>query len=144
MVQGLLGFRVVVDRIAEQEMLLDALPTGPDWEYIDRRNTPSHGYRAVHLVRHGHLGSIEVQIRTLLQHRWAELSEYADRLDPGVKYGQGTEHMRRMLDRLSEQIKSLEGLELDAEEPEELRELRERYVRLLDDMIRQLRGENGM
>jgi ppGpp synthetase/RelA/SpoT-type nucleotidyltranferase len=142
-IQDLLGFRVVVDRIGDQELLIDALPSGPDWTYIDRRQTPSHGYRAVHIVRHGSLGSVEVQIRTLLQHRWAELSEYFDRRDPGVKYGHGDEEVRRMLELLSIDIGSLEEAELEAESPEDLRELREAYARVLDDMLRQLRLENG-
>src|SRR6266704_1936073 len=51
-------------------------------DIIDRRDTPSHGYRAVHvIVRHsGKL--VEIQVRTALQHLWAELSEkLADLID---------------------------------------------------------------
>ncbi len=45
---------------------------------------PHSGYRAFHLVveKDGYL--IEVQLRTHVQHRWAELIEVVDRRNPGI------------------------------------------------------------
>ena len=51
---------------------------------------PSNGYRAVHLVIEADDRPIEVQIRTVFQHLWAQLSErLCDTLGaPGIKYGE--------------------------------------------------------
>jgi ppGpp synthetase/RelA/SpoT-type nucleotidyltranferase len=56
---------------------------------IDRRIDPRAGYRAVHLeVRRGGI-PIEIQVRTALQHRWAELFERtADKLGRGLRYSE--------------------------------------------------------
>jgi ppGpp synthetase/RelA/SpoT-type nucleotidyltranferase len=42
---------------------------------VDRRAKPSHGYRAVHVVVQVQDYSVEVQVRTELQDRWAQLVE---------------------------------------------------------------------
>jgi ppGpp synthetase/RelA/SpoT-type nucleotidyltranferase len=42
---------------------------------FDRRKHPSHGYRAVHRVVRADALSVEIQVRTRLQHLWAEFSE---------------------------------------------------------------------
>lgn len=79
---------------------------------IDRRDNPSHGYRAVHvIVRHsGKL--VEIQVRTALQHLWAELSEkLSDLVDPAIKYGGGGGNRPDILDRTSEAVARTEKLE---------------------------------
>lgn len=52
------------------------------YDYMDEPK-PHSGYRALHLVvlKDDHL--IEVQLRTKVQHRWAELIEVVDRQNPG-------------------------------------------------------------
>lgn len=56
---------------------------------------------------------VEVQIRTELQHLWAELSEkLADRYGEEIKYGGGNESIRSWLKEAAEYVSSLE-----AEEP---------------------------
>lgn len=51
-------------------------------DLIDRRATPSHGYRAVHvIVRLGEL-KVEIQVRTQLQDLWAQVIETL-----GTKWG---------------------------------------------------------
>jgi ppGpp synthetase/RelA/SpoT-type nucleotidyltranferase len=41
---------------------------------------------------------IEIQVRTKLQHLWAEVSEeLADLIDPGLKYGRGPENIQNKL-----------------------------------------------
>jgi ppGpp synthetase/RelA/SpoT-type nucleotidyltranferase len=42
---------------------------------VDRRKTPSHGYRAVHLIARINGVPIEIQVRTALQDAWAQVFE---------------------------------------------------------------------
>jgi hypothetical protein len=56
---------------------------------IDRRADPSHGYRAVHVEVALDGVTIEVQVRTIGQHVWADLMErLADRLGRQIRYGE--------------------------------------------------------
>jgi ppGpp synthetase/RelA/SpoT-type nucleotidyltranferase len=93
--QDLAGIRIVgpfsfadQDRIvAEIAQRFPADPRTP--KIIDRRVNPSHGYRAVHVVVTLDGVTIEVQVRTLMQHVWADLMErLADRLGRQIRYGQ--------------------------------------------------------
>jgi hypothetical protein len=92
--RDLAGFRVVgafgytdQDRLyVEIARRFPADPRPPD--RVDRRATPSHGYRALHAVVSLQGVSIEIQIRTVLQHIWADLMErLADRLGRQIRYG---------------------------------------------------------
>lgn len=98
-IQDIAGCRLVVPNIVEQERVVEWVSRlFADAVIVDRRQNPSHGYRAVHLiVRHsGKL--VEIQVRTLLQHVWAELSEkLSDVIHPAIKYGSGDETMVRLL-----------------------------------------------
>jgi len=52
---------------------------------------------------------IEIQIRTMLQHLWAELSEkLSDIIDASIKYGGGSDDVQQMLLPLSEMIAKYE------------------------------------
>jgi hypothetical protein len=60
----------------------------PSATIIDRRIKPSHGYRAVHVIVKVNEKPFEIQVRSVFQHQWAELSEKAsDIVDPEIKYG---------------------------------------------------------
>lgn len=85
------GCRVVVPGIAQQETVVSDLSSVFDnVTVVDRRERPTNGYRAVHLIIHTSGKLVEIQVRTLLQHGWAELSEKAaDLIDPDIKYGGG-------------------------------------------------------
>jgi putative GTP pyrophosphokinase len=111
--QDIAGCRVVVDSMAEQARVIDALQAiFPNNTFFDRRTKASHSYRAVHLVAYISGVPIEVQVRTLLQHSWAELSEkLSDVMDPLVKYGGGPAQVRTALDRLSEHVRTEENEE---------------------------------
>ena len=56
---------------------------------------------------------IEIQVRTILQHLWAEFSEkMADVVEPGLKYGVGREHEKALLNEYSSLVQQMEELEL--------------------------------
>lgn len=110
--QDIAGCRVVVDSVAEQDRIIGELKAKfPEHEVFDRRERPSHGYRAVHLVACISGMPIEIQVRTSVQHAWAELSEKLSDLDPTVKYGGGTATIRGALDKLSDHVRNEEDLE---------------------------------
>lgn len=76
---------------------------------IDRRDRPSHGYRALHVIVEMNGKSVEVQVRTELQHWWANLSEkFSDLVEPAIKYGGGDTQVLEALSVLSNQIGSIE------------------------------------
>ena len=54
----------------------------------DRRDAPSHGYRAVHVIVYPDGLPVEVQVRTELQDAWAQAAEtLGDRWGRGLRYG---------------------------------------------------------
>jgi ppGpp synthetase/RelA/SpoT-type nucleotidyltranferase len=94
-VQDLAGIRIVgAIRFDEQDRLaaeiVHRFPPDPrDAKIVDRRTDPSHGYRALHVIVCLDGISIEVQVRTILQHVWADLMErLADRLGRQIRYGE--------------------------------------------------------
>jgi hypothetical protein len=111
--QDIAGCRVVVDNIAHQEQFVAALKTDfLDASVMDRREKPSYGYRAVHVIVDVSGKPIEVQVRTALQQMWAELSEKAsDVLDPTIKYGGGRDEWRSFLTKSSEAVAAYETFE---------------------------------
>jgi putative GTP pyrophosphokinase len=111
--QDIAGCRVVVDDIFFQRRALLAMETYlDDPQIFDRRLIPSHGYRAVHLVASVNGQKVEVQLRTRLQHLWAEISErFADVVDPGLKYGIGDPEALKFLTVTSETIAGIEDAE---------------------------------
>jgi putative GTP pyrophosphokinase len=111
--QDIAGCRVVVANVVRQNQYLATLKTDfPGASVVDRRDNPSHGYRAVHIIVETLGKPVEIQVRTALQHLWAELSEKSsDVLDPAIKYGGGTQNWRRLLTQSSELVASHEKLE---------------------------------
>jgi ppGpp synthetase/RelA/SpoT-type nucleotidyltranferase len=105
-VQDLAGCRIVVRDVAEQNAVVASLRKAfPEATIIDRRAAPSHGYRAVHVVVRASGRLVEIQVRTELQHLWAELSEqFADAYDPQLKYGGGDAKLRAWLMDVSKQM----------------------------------------
>jgi ppGpp synthetase/RelA/SpoT-type nucleotidyltranferase len=98
-IQDIAGMRIVgsfgrvgQDVLAAQlvELFADA---GRRPKVVDRRADPSHGYQAVHVI--AFIGSVpvEIQVRTQLQHQWADLFEkLADRIGRGIRYGEPPDH----------------------------------------------------
>jgi ppGpp synthetase/RelA/SpoT-type nucleotidyltranferase len=93
--QDLAGMRIVgefdrrgQDAVVDQISVLFAGEARPP-RIIDRRAEPMHGYRAVHVIVFPEGAPIEIQVRTLWQHEWAELFEkLADRVGRAIRYGE--------------------------------------------------------
>ena len=102
-IQDIAGCRVVVLDIQEQDRVVAALCTlFPAASVMDRRANPSYGYRAVHVIAQVSGKLVEIQIRTSLQHLWAEFSEkLSDTLDPEIKYGGGPDYIKSTLTNTS-------------------------------------------
>ncbi len=124
--QDIAGCRTVVADVAQQDQLVSLIEGKFPCVVSDRRLQPSHGYRAVHVVvRSGRL-PIEVQVRTRLQHLWAEISEkFADEFGIEVKYGGGQPDVREALDETSSLVARIERLEGKSQVGDEVAELRQ-------------------
>ncbi len=111
--QDIAGCRVVVPDIVQQDRFVASLRTAfPAAAVIDRRENPSYGYRAVHVIAEVSGKPVEIQVRSSLQHLWAELSEKSsDVLDPTIKYGGGPAEFRAVLLRSSEAVAVCEKAE---------------------------------
>jgi putative GTP pyrophosphokinase len=114
--QDITGCRIIVSDILEQDRIVASLhDLFPEASVVDRRENPSHGYRAVHVIVQRSGRSIEIQVRSELQHLWAELSEkLSDVIDPSLKYGGGPTIHRGHLENFSRSIQLIEGLEAAA------------------------------
>ena len=107
--QDIAGGRILVSDIATQDKLIANLSAMFEVTVMDRRVKPSHGYRAVHVVVKSAEFPVEIQVRTELQHVWAELSEkLADSFGIDTKYGGGPEFTRKNLTVLSLLIEKFE------------------------------------
>ena len=132
--QDIAGCRILVPDIGAQDKLVVVLSGTFDATLIDRRVKPSHGYRAVHVVVKSADFPVEIQLRTELQHVWAELSEkFADVYGIDTKYGGGGELVRELLDGMSLWIERIEkNPDVDAHATEMILQL---YVELQQVMI---------
>lgn len=110
-IQDIAGCRIVVAGLIEQNRVVDSLRAiFPGASIVDRRIVPSHGYRAVHVIVPASERLVEIQVRSRLQHLWAELSEKcSDHFGPAVKYGAGSESVRRLLMHTAEMVMESES-----------------------------------
>jgi hypothetical protein len=92
-VQDVAGLRVTVSHRMEQDLAADRIrsvleASGCAVRLVDRREAPTHGYRAVHLIATALGVPVEIQIRTELQDLWAQVSErMGDVLGRAIRYG---------------------------------------------------------
>jgi putative GTP pyrophosphokinase len=113
-IQDIAGCRLIVPDIANQDQVVQSLSRlFGNTNIVDRRQKPSHGYRAVHVVV-THLGKmVEIQVRTSFQHLWAELSEkFSDVAGAAIKYGGGDKIIQEALTATSSLISDVESLEM--------------------------------
>ena len=88
--QDVVGSRIVVEGgRQEQDAVVAALVARyPDSRTVDRREWPSGGYRAVHIVVRHRGWPLEIQVRTPLQDAWAQVFEqFADVFGRELRYG---------------------------------------------------------
>lgn len=111
-VQDIGGARIIVPTIADQDRITaDLCALVETTQIIDRRSFPTYGYRAVHVLARFPL-PFEFQIRTLAQHRWAQLSErLADQHGFELKYGGGPSHVVAALMTMSRFVADTEYLQ---------------------------------
>ena len=152
--QDIAGCRIVVTDILMQNSVVAMLTAQlKPIKIFDRRERPSHGYRAVHLIAHCADRPIEIQIRSLIQHRWAEVSEkLADVIDPAIKYGGGPEQVQLLLSNMSTALAAREQIDVKFQklkddfhdqtdlieievEIEKLDRRLDEFIKLLDDEI---------
>ena len=139
--QDIAGCRIVVPLLASQDEAVQQLKLLFDRvDFDDRRNQPSHGYRAVHVIVSESGKLIEVQVRTSLQHTWAELSEkLSDEFDSSIKYGGGSKEIASYLSTLSDDMLDME-MALKAKDSNQNTDRDAAFVRL-SRTIRQLGEE---
>lgn len=94
-IQDLAGMRIVgdFDRDGQDALvgrLVDLFADAPRAaKIVDRREEPVQGYRAVHVIVFPEGIPVEVQVRTRIQHEWAETFEkLADRIGRDIRYGE--------------------------------------------------------
>lgn len=114
-IQDIAGCRLLVEDITNQNEVVTSLCNlFEDVIIVDRREKPSHGYRAVHVIVRYREKFTEIQVRTVLQHLWAELSEkYSDVVDQAIKYGGGNEEIQEYLKLATTVITRQESFELE-------------------------------
>lgn len=108
--QDIAGCRLVTQHVSEQDATVIALANEFEGaKVLDRRIKPSSGYRAVHVVVPVSDKLVEIQVRTLLQDRWAQCSEeLAFTIDPAIKYGGGPADIATVLRSASSLIEAVE------------------------------------
>lgn len=112
---------------SHQDEIRDALlDRFPDHKPVkDRRADPRYGYRAVHVVVRHEGFLVEVQVRTEMQHQWAEVTEkLGDIIGRGLRYGDMPEdpiaaQLHLTLLGLADNVDRVEQVGLLAEETEE-------------------------
>ena len=111
--QDIAGCRLVIATVVDQEQLIASFSTAfPGRVIIDRRDKPSYGYRAVHIIVEISGKPVEIQLRIQLQHMWAEVSEKSsDVLDSAIKYGGGPAKWRDFLAQSSKSVMVHEDIE---------------------------------
>lgn len=113
--QDIAGCRILTTNIASQEAICQkvTLMLG-DVAVDDKRNAPTNGYRAVHLVYKHNGRPVEIQVRTRLQHVWSEISEkISDVYGHSIKYGRGEPWALAFLSDLSNATSDLESVQYE-------------------------------
>jgi len=89
-IRDVAGARIVRPMTLDEqdEVARRILELWPGARLIDRRERPSHGYRAIHIVPTIGRCPVEIQLRTLYQDTWAQIMEsFGDRWGRAIRYG---------------------------------------------------------
>lgn len=141
--QDIAGCRIVLPSVADQNRIAVLLAGMFPSAVVDRRTRPSHGYRAVHVIARHNEVPVEIQVRTTLQHVWAELSEKsADMFDVALKYGGGPTEVRKTLDEYSSLIADFENHLDTVDAPDErIAKLKKQFREAIVNLTTALRDE---
>ncbi len=163
-IRDLAGARVVQPMTLDQQDAIAAqiVDLWPGTRIVDRRASPSHGYRAVHLVPRIDGRPVEIQLRTMFQDTWAQLMEsFGDAWGREVRYGGDPENpdqpitptsemtRRETVDQwkgMSETLNDLARAENQLARhrgqdiPPETQTKIEEQVRMINDQVRGVRG----
>lgn len=139
-VQDIAGLRIVRQMsLAEQDSLTSLIvATFPDAKVVDRRAKPSFGYRAVHVIIKVDGRPVEVQLRTRLQDRWAQIVErMADHWGRDIRYGSEPEEPAAVVARYtrSEVVEMARRLSPLIDQCEKSAAMPGRRIRLSDDVF---------
>jgi hypothetical protein len=89
--QDIAGVRLVIEGTRlDQDRVVEHIG-GPfdETTTLDRRERPSYGYRAVHVIVRSQGCLVEIQVRTPMQDQWAQIVErLADVLGRQIRYGE--------------------------------------------------------
>jgi ppGpp synthetase/RelA/SpoT-type nucleotidyltranferase len=136
---------VVADIATQERVISDLQNLFDNTTAVDRRKKPSHGYRAFHLVVKYGDKLVEIQIRTSLQHLWAELSEkLSDTIDPALKYGGGDPSFLQLLGKASNIVARQESNDLELVKLQALLSLRLKQDPLTEDTQKLLAKLNDL
>lgn len=157
-VQDLAGARITLsDREAQEAARADLVALfesrGYAFKVVDRRATPSHGYRAVHVIVTIDRIPVEIQLRTGLQDAWAQIVErLADRWGRGIRYGEAPQSPDSTIGSGDVQITrqaAIEGLTTLSDEIARYEEARQttsaaqEVLRELEESIRSIEEAGG-
>ena len=106
-VEDIAGCRVIVPALVDVEHVTLECAKLDVTRTRDYRDKERNGYRAVHLTLRASDGNlVELQIRTRIQHGWAQLTERAAAVAGiEVKYGGGPSDIRTLLDIFSKMVR---------------------------------------
>jgi ppGpp synthetase/RelA/SpoT-type nucleotidyltranferase len=154
--QDIAGVRLVIDgnRLDQDRVVARILELFPDARTVDRRENPSYGYRAVHVIVRAQGWPVEVQVRTPIQDRWAQIVErLADVLGRQIRYGEPPTNpdaqfapgmtRRKLVELLmsvSERIDMIEAATVALDEQGELLDVAGRKVDPKEPWLDEMRG----
>lgn len=129
----IVGIRVIVSDVNSQDIAVESL-SKLDSSRVNVRDyrARKNGYRAVHIHVTSPSASVEIQVRTLPQHFWADQSE---RLGERTKEGSGDEAAQEILHDLSLFCVAKDRLETDSD-VRPLSRWAETYQRLAENFDR--------